>query len=98
MPQTDGNTWYIDFTKIGEAPMKAFSSYSFFCLGVISVSILSGSQTLDEARQLERTGDAIRARAVLARAAQASPNDVTAQMEYAEFLDRYGDPGCREAY
>ena len=78
--------------------MKAFSVVIFFCLGVASVSILGASQALDEARQLERSGDAVRARAVLARAAQSSPNDITALTEYAEFLDRYGDPGCREAY
>src|SRR6266567_6552009 len=78
--------------------MKAFSSYSFFCLSVISVTIVSGSQTLDEARRLERSGEAGQAHALLARAAQAAPNDVTAQTEYAEFLDRYGDPGCRDAY
>ena len=78
--------------------MKVLSVVSCFCLGVISVSMLPGSQTLDEARQLERVGDAMRARAVLARAAQAAPNDVTALSEYAEFLDRYGDPACRDAY
>src|SRR6476646_2382125 len=83
---------------IGEALMKAFSSYSLFCLGVISTTVLLGSQTLDEAHRLERSGGAPRARALLARAAQAAPNDVTAQSEYAEFLDRYGDPGARDAY
>jgi hypothetical protein len=78
--------------------MKALSAVSLFCLGVTSTATLLGSQTLDEARELERTGDAARARSVLARAAQSAPNDATAQIEYAEFLDRYGDPGCREAY
>jgi hypothetical protein len=78
--------------------MKVFSVVSFFCLGIVTVPQLTGSQTLDEARQLERSGDAVRARALLARAAQTSPSDVTAQGEYAEFLDRYGDPGCRDAY
>jgi hypothetical protein len=75
--------------------MKAFS-----VLILISgaVSILAGSQTLDQARQLEHSGDSMRARALLARAAQTSPDDVTALTEYAEFLDRYGDPGCRDAY
>jgi hypothetical protein len=78
--------------------MKAFSSYPLFCLGIISVTVLSGSQTLDEARRLETSGEAIKARTLLARAAQSAPNDITAQTEYAEFLDRYGDPGTREAY
>src|SRR3989442_2086096 len=75
--------------------MKAFS-----VLILISgaVSILAGSQTLDQARQLEHSGDSMRACALLARAAQPSPDDVTALTEYGEFLDRYGDPGCRDAY
>jgi hypothetical protein len=37
-------------------------------------------------------------RTALARAAQNSPNSVTAWTAYAEFLDRYGDPGARDAY
>jgi hypothetical protein len=37
-------------------------------------------------------------RAALARAAQATPPSVPALTAYAEFLDRYGDPGAREAY
>ena len=37
-------------------------------------------------------------RATLARAAQANPSDPAALTAYAEFLDRYGDPGARDAY
>src|SRR5580658_7341458 len=37
-------------------------------------------------------------RAALARAASGDPNNVQAQADYAEFLDRYGDPAAREAY
>src|SRR5262249_14085711 len=37
-------------------------------------------------------------RTALARAAQSNPNSVSAWTAYAEFLDRYGDPGAREAY
>src|SRR5262245_777487 len=37
-------------------------------------------------------------RATLARAAQASPNNVAALTAYAEFLDRYGDAQARDAY
>jgi hypothetical protein len=48
--------------------------------------------------QLEAAGDAQGARTALQRAAQASPNNVAALTAYAEFLDRYGDPGAREAY
>ncbi|MFB3827830.1 MAG: hypothetical protein ACE15B_13745 [Bryobacteraceae bacterium] len=34
----------------------------------------------------------------MAQAARSAPGDATAQAEYAEFLDRYGDPACRAAY
>jgi hypothetical protein len=78
--------------------MKVFSVSSLLCLAIITVTVASGSQTLEEALKLERAGDAAQARTILARAAQSSPNDVTAQMEYAEFLDRYGDGQCRDAY
>ncbi|HXK07164.1 MAG TPA: hypothetical protein VMS37_32515 [Verrucomicrobiae bacterium] len=37
-------------------------------------------------------------RAALAQAARSNPNNVAAQTAYAEYLDRYGDPGAREAY
>jgi hypothetical protein len=78
--------------------MKVFSVSSLFCLSIVTVTVASGSQTLEEALKLERAGDAAQARAVLARAAQSAPNDVTAQIEYAEFLDRYGDAATRETY
>ncbi|MGH9659982.1 MAG: hypothetical protein ACRD96_15640, partial [Bryobacteraceae bacterium] len=45
-----------------------------------------------------KSGDAAGAKALLARAAQSSPNDATALREHAEFLDRFGDPGARAAY
>ena len=58
---------------------------------------LLGSETLNRARQLVRAGDAQGARALLAGAARNS-SDATAVAEYAEFLDRFGDPEAREAY
>ncbi len=62
------------------------------------VSALQGSQTLERARQLEQSGSSPEARALLAQAAQNAPGDVTALTEYAEFLDRYADPGVKDAY
>ena len=38
------------------------------------------------------------ARNALARAAGNSPNSIPALTAYAEFLERYGDAGCRDAY
>jgi hypothetical protein len=75
--------------------MKALALAIF--LSCASVS-LQASQNLEHARQLEESGDAMGARALLERAAQNSPDDVTALTEYAEFLDRYGDPAWKDAY
>ena len=44
------------------------------------------------------SGDRSAERTALARAAQSSPNSVAAWAAYAEFLDRYGDSGARDAY
>ena len=43
-------------------------------------------------------GDSTSTRAALARAAQENPHDVSALTGYAEFLERYSDPACRDAY
>jgi hypothetical protein len=48
--------------------------------------------------QAEVSGDSAAVRAALARAAENNPNDISALAGYAEFLERYGDPACREAY
>jgi hypothetical protein len=48
--------------------------------------------------QTEASGDSASTRAALARAAEDNPNDISALTGYAEFLERYGDPACREAY
>src|SRR5215813_3561840 len=52
----------------------------------------------DEIRQLEAKGNIADARVMLQRAARERPNDGAALAAYADFLDRYGDPGAREAY
>jgi hypothetical protein len=48
--------------------------------------------------QTQASGDSAGARAALARAAADNPNDISALTGYAEFLERYGDPACREVY
>ncbi len=73
--------------------MKAFS--------VIVISFVSASiyaQNLDQIKKMEASGDTEGARAALARAVESNPNDVTTLTSYAEFLERYGDPGSRQAY
>ncbi len=51
-----------------------------------------------QAERLERSGDAVRAQALLAKAAESNPKDAAAQQAYAQFLDRYHDPLRRTAY
>src|SRR5437762_12202292 len=76
--------------------MKAFSAIVLTCL--FFAAGLSGSESLDRARQLSKSGDSAGARTLLAQAARSNPGDVTVLSEYADFLDRYGDPGARAAY
>jgi hypothetical protein len=47
---------------------------------------------------MEASGDRSAARSALAQAAQSDPNNMAVLTEYAEFLDRYGDPAARQAY
>ncbi|MCX6631610.1 MAG: hypothetical protein NTW28_28700 [Candidatus Solibacter sp.] len=77
--------------------MKVSLFYAIVILASTCSPIL-GEQSLDQIQKMEASGDAIGARAALARAAQANPNGVAAWTAYAEFLDRYGDPAAREAY
>ncbi len=77
--------------------MKASLFYAIVILASAS-SPIRGEQSLDSIQKMEASGDTIGARTALARATQASPNSVAAWTAYAEFLDRYGDPGAREAY
>jgi hypothetical protein len=74
---------------------------SLLCAVVILASAtcsIYGEQSLDSIQKLEASGDIAGARAALARAVQNSPNSAATWTAYAEFLDRYGDPGTREAY
>ena len=61
-------------------------------------SALVASESLDRARQLTNSGDSLGAKTLLAQAAQNNPKDTSVLSEYAEFLDRYGDPAARPAY
>ena len=48
--------------------------------------------------QAQQSSDTPSMRVTLARAASSDPNNIQAQAEYADYLDRYGDPGARGAY
>ena len=77
--------------------MKAFSILTIFALTFVPLRA-NGEQEPDQIKKMEAAGDTAGARAALARAVAGNPHSVPALTAYAEFLDRYGDPGAREAY
>ena len=56
------------------------------------------AQNLDQIKKLEAAGDLAGARAGLVSAVERSRTDPVALRNYAEFLDRYGDPASRQVY
>jgi len=76
--------------------MRAFAVTVVLSLTLVPIS--PAQQGNDSVRKMEISGDMAGARTALARAAAANPNSVPALTAYAEFLDRYGDGGTREAY
>ena len=71
---------------------------SFVLTLVFTSSALVGQQEADQIRKMELSGDSAGARTALARAAENNPDSIPALTEYAEFLERYGDPAARPAY
>src|SRR4051812_15329515 len=76
--------------------MQAFRVFVTIIL-TFSCSSLRGQSSLD-IQKLESSGDTLAARTALARAAEANPSNIAALTQYAEFMERYGDPAAREAY
>jgi hypothetical protein len=76
--------------------MKAFPVFLTIVLNISFVDLRA--QSLDAIRKMEMSGDTAGARIALARAADTNPNSIPALTAYAEFLERYGDPGSREVY
>jgi hypothetical protein len=76
--------------------MKAFSILIICALTLVSTS--ARGQSAEQIRKMEASGDTQGARTALARAAAANADSIPALTQYAEFLDRYGDPGTRAAY
>jgi hypothetical protein len=70
------------------------SVITVFCL----LSSTALAQPLASIPKMEAAGDALGASHQLARAVEANPGSIPALTEYAEFLERYGDPGARDAY
>ena len=59
---------------------------------------LSASETGDRAQKYEDAGDSAAAREVYSKALQAAPDDPELLTGYAQILERYRDPGARDAY
>src|SRR5262245_18049454 len=75
--------------------MKAFPALAI----VLNIAFTLRAQTdLDPIRKMEASGDIAGARIALARAAESNPNSISILTAQSEFLERYGDPGSREAY
>jgi len=76
--------------------MKAFPVLLSIVLNLSLVTLRA--QSLEAIRKMEVSGDTGGARVALARAVDANPTSVPALTAYAEFLERYGDPACRDVY
>ena len=76
--------------------MKRFSVFATVVFTYAALGL--HGQNLDQVRNMEASGDAAGARAALAHAVETNPGNVAALTNYAEFLERYGDPACRAVY
>lgn len=75
------------------------TSISVLLFAIIFARVgLGANAAIQKARDLEKSGDVAAARVALATAAQSAPADVESLTEYAEFLNRYHDPDCPNAY
>jgi len=77
--------------------VKVFSVLIVLVLTSVAPA-LRGQTNLDQIRKMEASGDRSSARTALAHALQSEPDNVAVLTEYAEFLDRYGDPAARPEY
>ena len=76
--------------------MRALTAWTLGWL--VLVSVLQAETVVQQARQLENKGDPAAARLVLQRAVEGASSGLEELRAYAEFLDRYHDPGARLAY
>jgi hypothetical protein len=72
--------------------------FSVFASVVLTCSSGLLGQNLDQVRKMEAAGDVAGARGALAHAVETNPGNIPALTNYAQFLERYGDPACREVY
>jgi len=74
--------------------MKVRPTVLLLCLA----GSLGANEAIDRAHKYEDAGDSAAAREVYSKAVQASPGDAELLTGYAQILERYRDPGAREAY
>src|SRR5580658_1811814 len=70
----------------------------FIFLSFHLVGQLGASEVTDRAHKYEDAGNSAGAREVYSKAVQTTPNDPELLTAYAQVLERYKDPGAREAY
>ena len=70
------------------------------CFAVLFVcaAAVHADEALDRIHKLEDADDSAGAREAFQKAVRSAPNDAELLSGYAEFLERYRDPGAREAY
>src|SRR5579883_3677367 len=69
-----------------------------FAVLFLCAAAANADQALDRIHKLEDADDSAGAREAFQKAVQSAPNDAELLSGYAEFLERYKDPGAREAY
>ena len=77
---------------------RSESTAAFVAIAVAAILAPTALATVEEARDLERSGEPKAAREVLDRLAETSPGSVEALLERASFLARYGDPEAVAAH
>src|SRR5882757_7792289 len=65
---------------------------------LLLVNGLCGNEVVDRAHNYEDAGDSAAARDVYSKAMRSAPNDPELLAGYAQILERYRDPGARDAY
>ncbi|MEZ5356048.1 MAG: hypothetical protein R2762_25720 [Bryobacteraceae bacterium] len=78
--------------------MKSLLTLRAMGAALLIVTAGQAQDSVSRARQLEMQGDFAGARRILEEATRRSPAIETDLVAYAEFLDRYRDPGTRTAY
>jgi hypothetical protein len=69
-----------------------------FAVLFLCAAAMQADEALDRVHKLEDAGDSAGAKDAFQKAVRSAPNDVELVSGYAAYLERYKDPGAREAY